>query len=394
MVASSPERFADQPLRPRPHLAVLFYDSIGDFVVTTPLLRGLREKYPGCTIDYFGGERTRELEEASPMIDTRCSIFGRPEALRDLAAFVAEREAVAGAYDLAINLESSPIAAVAASVLRPRYVVGRCYDGALRGLLHQPLDGVDALHDEFWPAPDLLGRYQGLLETQYIGEIFCRLARVETDFLRTEVPTADPPIATPPVLISTGANRSAKLWTLEGWQQVVRWCAARGFEVGLLGGRPADQARHYHAGSLEDDLLLSAPLHDLRGRLTLPGVAGALARARACVTVDNGIMHLALAVGTPTIALFGASPWRLWAPPVPHLRLLLTTAECTLCEENRYRNAHCLREEHLCMESIRPERVAAALAQILADAGRASALRIQRAARADYSPSTRTSSST
>jgi ADP-heptose:LPS heptosyltransferase len=40
------EWFNDQPLRPRPHIAVLFYDALGDFVIITPLLRGLKEKYP------------------------------------------------------------------------------------------------------------------------------------------------------------------------------------------------------------------------------------------------------------------------------------------------------------------------------------------------------------
>ena len=47
-----------------------------DFVVATPLLRGLREKYPGCTVDYFGGARTRDLEAASALLDSRFSLFG------------------------------------------------------------------------------------------------------------------------------------------------------------------------------------------------------------------------------------------------------------------------------------------------------------------------------
>src|SRR3954447_25714182 len=100
------ERFTDQPLGRAPHVAVVFYDSIGDFVVATPLLRGLREKYPGCVVDYLGGERTRELEAASPLLDSRYSLFGVPGAVRDLPAYVAARLAAAGPYDLAINCEA------------------------------------------------------------------------------------------------------------------------------------------------------------------------------------------------------------------------------------------------------------------------------------------------
>ena len=44
------QRFTDQPLGARPHLAVFGSDKVGNFVLTTPLLRGLKEKYPGATL--------------------------------------------------------------------------------------------------------------------------------------------------------------------------------------------------------------------------------------------------------------------------------------------------------------------------------------------------------
>ncbi|HEY8476509.1 MAG TPA: glycosyltransferase family 9 protein, partial [Chloroflexota bacterium] len=348
------ERFQDQPLRAQPHIAVVFYDKIGDFVVATPLLRGLREKYPGCTIDYFSGERTRELEEASPLIDWRYSLFGASESLAHLPRALDERIAAAGPYDLAINCESHAVAKLAVVLARPRYVVGPCFTPDGRGDLPHADDRVDALHDEVWNSPTLLERYGDVLQTQYIGEILCRLARVETDFLRTEVPAAEPPIATPPVLIATGGNRSAKLWPLRHWERVIRWLHDEGLGVGLLGSKPSDQQRFYHSAKDEAYLLERTPLLDLRGKLTLPQVAGALQRARLCLTIDNGIMHLALAVRTPTVALFGASPWRLWAPPVSHLHLVLPAEPCNLCEENRFRNDGCLLPRHLCMESITP----------------------------------------
>ncbi|HLI26976.1 MAG TPA: glycosyltransferase family 9 protein [Chloroflexota bacterium] len=359
------ERFTDQPLRPRPHLAVVFYDSIGDFVVSTPLLRGLRQKYPGCTIDYLSGERTAELEAASPLIDSRYSLFGRPDGLAALPAYVAARVRAAGPYDLAINCEAHPAARLALHLLQPRYVVGPAYTADLRGDLPYPPTRVDALHGEVWNAADLLERYGDVLQSQYIGEILCRLARVETDYWRPEVPEEPPPFATPPVLIATGANRSAKLWPAAYWREVLAWCAGRGLAVGLLGSAPAEQARYYHSVSLESALLAETPLIDLRGRLTLPQVAGALRRAQLCVTIDNGIMHLAAAVGTPTIAIFGASPHRLWAPRAPRVTVLLPPEPCGLCEENRFRNAACLLPEHRCMLSQRPERVIAAMAAAL-----------------------------
>lgn len=362
------EQFRDQPLRPCPHIAILFYDAIGDFVVATPLMRGLREKYPGCVIDYFGGERTRELEERSALIDARFSVFGGEGGLASLPAFAQEREAAAGPYDLAINLDFHPALALAASLLRPRFVVGRCYDSEQRELLPRSPDKVDALHDEFWASPTLLERYEGILSSQFIGEIFCRLARVETDFHRTEVPESEPPGPVPPILIATGGKRPAKLWPGEYWRELITWCEARGLEVGLLGAAPSRQYTQYNTGAVEEALLRETKLIDLRGAFDLPQVCGALRRARACVTIDNGIMHLAGAVGVPTLALFGAgaSPWRVWVPSVPHIKVLLGAEPCPLCEENRFRNADCLRERHVCMESLLPSMAIAALEATLA----------------------------
>src|SRR5215212_11713307 len=93
--------FQGEELGSRPHVAVLFRDQIGDFVVATPLLRGLRERYPDLVLDYFGGERTRELEEASRLVDARYSIYGPPDALARLPAYLAERRQAAGPYALA-----------------------------------------------------------------------------------------------------------------------------------------------------------------------------------------------------------------------------------------------------------------------------------------------------
>jgi heptosyltransferase-3 len=361
------EWFNDQPLRPRPHIAVLFYDALGDFVIITPLLRGLKEKYPDCTLDYFSGERTRELEEALPYIDARFSVFGNPNALTQLPAFIAERRAAAGEYDLVINCDFHPTMAFVAHMLQPRYVVGKCYAADLREEVPRAPGKVHQLHDEFWSAPDLLQRYGDILRSAYIGEIWCRLAFVETDFYRTEAPTQDPACDIPEVLIATGGRRSAKLWSRDYWKQVIDWCFAQGYRVGLLGDKPQRQSAVYHTGDTESWLLEQTPLIDLRGRFSLPQVAGALARARACVSVDNGVMHIAYSVRTPTIALFGASPWMVWTPPVPHLHLVLPEEPCSKCYENRFRNAACLLPRHQCMLSVRPERVIERLQAVLCD---------------------------
>ncbi|MBM2809879.1 MAG: heptosyltransferase family protein [Chloroflexi bacterium] len=353
--------YAGEHLGPRPHVAVIFRDQIGDFVVATPLMRGMRERFPDIVLDYFGGERTRELEEASRLVAARFSLFGG--STDSLSTFIERRTREAGPYSLAVNLESDPTAARVSGMLFPRFVVGAFVDPITGEDRTPPTNGIDRLWSDVWNRADLLADYPEL-RTQFIGEIFCRLARVETDFTRAEVPLATAPFQTPSVLIATGASRGAKLWPEEHWTALTSWLINRGHQVGLLGAAAPVQIATYHAGAV-DDILVAQGVADLRGSLTLPQVAGALASARVFVTVDNGLMHLAAAVGAPTFALFGASPQRIWAPRSPSVQILEPSNPCSLCEENRFRNADCLLPIHQCMQSVELARLIRDLSPLL-----------------------------
>src|SRR6185295_6766654 len=200
------ERFTDQPLGPRPHIAVFGSDKVGNFVLTTPLLRGLKEKYPDATLDFFGGATTRDLETACPNIDARFSLYGeREDYLSALNAFVAERRAHAGDYDLAINCdEFSELNLVVVAAVAPRYLVG---------------------------------------------------ASLQPDFFRIEVTSSPPSFAVPDVLLHMTTTRSAKQWLPEYWRILIDWCGARGLSVGVLGSKPQIERERYHAGDWEEQMI-------------------------------------------------------------------------------------------------------------------------------------------
>ena len=118
--------FSNQPLRSKPHIAILSSSKIGNFVVITPLLRGLKEKYPHSTIDFFGSEMTKDLEINCPYINWRFSLYDNDaDFLINLAQAVKQRSEIAGSYDLAINCdEYSEINLVLITAIRPTYFVG------------------------------------------------------------------------------------------------------------------------------------------------------------------------------------------------------------------------------------------------------------------------------
>lgn len=369
------QRFANQPLREHPHLAVFSSSKVGNFVVTIPLLRGLKEKYPGCVLDFFGSEITRDFELHCPYIDFSFPLYSRrPDYLEALTAAVRERVTQAGPYDLAINCdEFSELNLVAVTALRPQYIAGAGLTLDFRRKLDPGSDPVQRmLQDDDWNGLEFLQRYKGILTSNYIAEIFCRLAYVETDFFRLELPSRDPAFPVPEVLVHITTTRRAKMWPLEYWRQVIQWCQGQGLQVGLIGSAPELQRSLYHGGSSEDELLAQTGMVDLRGKTSLIELAGALKRARVCISVDAGPMHIAAAVGCPTIALFGndadgdgASPVRLWAPRLPHVYLTQTAYKCRVCAENKFKNETCLVEGHPCMAHLKPETVIGYLKEIL-----------------------------
>jgi ADP-heptose:LPS heptosyltransferase len=369
------ERFANQPLRPTPHIGVFSSTKVGNFVVTIPLLRGLKQKYPECVIDFFGSDITHDFEVNCPYIDTCFPLYTRREDyLGSLTEFVNQRIQSAGSYDLVINCdEFSELNLVAVTALRPQYIAGGALTRDFRSKLPTGSEpNQKMLADDDWNSPAFLDRYKGILTSNYIGELFCRMVYVETDYFTLELPSEDPGFEVPDVLVHITTTRRAKMWIPDYWKQVIQWCQDQQLSIGLIGSAPNLQKDMYHAGSTEDDLLQETQMIDLRGKTSLIKLAGALKRARVCITVDAGPMHIAAAVGCPTIALFGndadgdgASPVNLWAPRMAKVYIMQTTFKCRVCLDNKFKNEACLVEGHPCMIHLEPQQVITQLARIL-----------------------------
>jgi heptosyltransferase III len=369
------ERFTDQPLGARPHIAVFGSDKVGNFVVTTPLLRGLLEKYPDATVDFFGSVITADLELNCPYIHARFTMYGATgDILGDFHDFVTRRVTEIGPYALAINCDGfSPLTQALIPLIRPRFAAGQ----VLRADLRVPLAFSEGdprgeiLKDRDWNGPEMVARHPKLLTSNYFGELLCRMAYVETDFFHVEVGSEPPPFDVPDVLVHLTTTRPAKMWLPEHWRVFLNWCDSEKISVGLVGSKPETE-RELYGGGFEETLLTETKLIDLRGRTKLTELAGAFRLARAAVVVDAGPLHLAVGVGCPTIALFGndaegngASPVRLWGPRAKNVLPVVSAETCTVCVENRFQNAGCLVPGHPCMRGLHPSEVVAALARAL-----------------------------
>lgn len=368
------QRYGGESIGEAPRIVVLGSCKVGNYVKSTPLLRGLRQRWPAATLDFLGSDVTADFESHCPWISWRRSWDDpAPDAGFALQQALAERAAAAGPVDLAINLDGfNPVTQALTTWLRPRYAAG----GALTANLRRELPWGELpqqrfLADHDWDSEAFLQRYAGVFRSNYIAELFCRLAFVDTDFAAIELPSADPGFAVPEVLIHCTTARAAKMWPFDHWRHVVQACSARGLSVGLVGSPPAAQRAEYHSGGGEEALLASTELIDLRGRTNLMQLAGACRQAAAVLSVDAGPMHIAAAAGTPTLAIVGndaagvgASPIRLWLPRVSVLQRTSSHASCSACADNRYRNDGCLVDGHPCMAGVDVQQVFAWLAAV------------------------------
>ena len=192
----------------------------------------------------------------------------------------------------------------------------------------------------------------------------------------------------PAVTISDGASAAARQQLLErGWDGVrpvivfapgaaygsaKRWMPSYVARVAtdlvrqrqatcVMVGSPGDAATARDVvGAIEADA--RSHVIDVTGQTTIEMLAGLLGIATACVSNDSGAMHLAAAVGTPLVALFGPTREKETAPLTRSGRRAEVLTHAVWCRPCMLRECPI---DHRCMTGITPDRVYAALTSLL-----------------------------
>ena len=119
-------RYAGEDLGNNPHIVVLGSCKVGNFVVSTPSLNGLKNRFPGSVVGFIGSDVTADFEKSHPCIDWRVSWdHVDSSGLMHLADGLATAIQTHGPVALAINLDGfNPVTQVLISYLNPDYVAG------------------------------------------------------------------------------------------------------------------------------------------------------------------------------------------------------------------------------------------------------------------------------
>ncbi len=111
-------------------------------------------------------------------------------------------------------------------------------------------------------------------------------------------------------VLHPGAASEARRWPVERWVALARRELAAGWSIVLTGssGERERCLRIARAAGLSDDEVLA-------GRTSLPELAAVVGAAGLVVANDTGAAHLATALGTPSVVLFGPTSPKRWGPP-------------------------------------------------------------------------------
>lgn len=137
----------------------------------------------------------------------------------------------------------------------------------------------------------------------------------------------------------------AKRWPIRHWIALAREALRRGYTVWALGG-PKDAPLTAEIHSAVPEVV------DLGGKTSLVEAVDLLSLASVTVSNDSGLMHVAGAVGSRVIALYGSSPLSMTPPLAPQAVALRLDLPCSPCGKR-----NCPLKHHRCMEDLGVERV-------------------------------------
>ena len=320
---------------------------LGDLLMTLPALHGFRQAWPGVELLFATNRYSADLLAHHPDVDELVVFDGRA---RDLATRKGKV--------LADALRAKQVDLLLA--LRPRAELEVfCRLAGIPRLF--PARDPDADDREQHVVLQTWRRIEALLgEGQVAGPIRIALNDEELEQARGRLPSGSPRVLAHPGCDETirwkprsGVRR--RVWPREHWRALLASWRDQGWGVIVSAGSPSETR-------WVDRLVDGFSVERLSGR-TLRELAAVASAVDLVVTVDTGPLHLATAVDTPLLGLYGPSPVEFTGPWNPRggVEVLRCDLPCAPCQG---RGVRCLR--NVCMEEIHPADVLRAAERLVA----------------------------
>ena len=338
--------FSDLMIQEFGRILIIKPSSLGDIVHTIPVLHLLRARFPQAHLAWFIHEKWADIVKGHPDLDEMIPWSFRWSELPGLFRIFRKKR-----FDLVIDLQglfrSGVISYLSGAPVRVGFKNGR--EGSFLFYTHRVPVPHHPIH--------AIDRY--LLVAESLGakssEIVCTIPissgdeQIVDDLLRAGglLPSRHF------VALHPTARWWTKRWPIERFAQLTDHIQDAGMAAVLIGGE----------GDLPEiqrmqSLMKTRPV-TVAGKTSLKQLSALLRRAELLITNDSGPMHLAAAVGTPVVALFGPTDpvrtgpysWMMGRSHITHT-IIRRSVECSPCLSRR-----CKVGDHRCMMQIEVEEV-------------------------------------
>ncbi len=333
-------------------ILILQLRRIGDVIVTTPVIDALRRAFPDGRIEFLAEAAAAPVLERYPGLDETL-IFDKGRFWHWLGEIRRRR------YDWVLDFMNNPRTA------QLTWASG----APVRAGFDAPFWGLAYTHRVERPARPLYAVLNKFLLLTRLGippprQALPRLSLDENDFDGARSWWAENGLDrfAERVAVMPMHRRAIRRWPLDKFSETIGRLLAAPSRAVLLCGGPEERDELALLARRFPERVFVIPSGGLRQAASL------LARCHAAVTNDSGLMHLAVAVGTPTVTVYGPTLPESWNPRRPPHRYVQTAGlTCLGCNRDRCPYGH------ECLAWVSPERVARETETVLS-AGRPASL--------------------
>ena len=282
-------------------ICLLRLSALGDVTHVLPLVRTLRQAWPGVELTWVIGKGEHRLLDGLPGV--RFLEYDKKSGLAGMRAL--RRELAGQRFDALLQMQVAARANLLSAFIPATRRIG--YDRSRSKDLHGLF-----VNERIPDRP-------GIHVLDAIGS-FCEPLGLEQTEVAWDMPVPDaafewaaqqwPDDGTPVLMVSPCSSHARRNWRAERYAALADHAAAKGWRIVLCGGRSALERT-------TGDAILAAMKHpalDLIGKDTLKQLPALLSRANLLVTPDSGPMHIANAMGTKVLGLHAASNPRRSGP--------------------------------------------------------------------------------
>ena len=310
---------------PYKNILVIKMSALGDIIHALPTLHALRMLYPDARISWLVEPQFASVLPDAPYIDEKIifhkntlkkqGFFQKLRHLRALGKSLKNRH-----FDLVIDLQGLAKSSLIALLSGCKNRIGYCEMREGSSFITRPISGLHAKGHIVERYLDV-ARYLGATVEKGVFPLPAVFEDASVDGLLSEGF-----VHGPYAVIFPGAGWQTKEWDVDRYAQLARLLIEEGIYVVVSGGPPDAEK-----GEKIKKLVNSEKLLNIVGRTDVPDIFALVRGALFCVGGDTGPLHIAAAVGTPTVSLFGPSSWERAHPYGDLNTVVKTTAPCSPC---------------------------------------------------------------